>query len=56
MSEPYTPAMIATILRAMPAERLARVAPRDFQTWPTRRVVPSAIVRELIDNELAWRR
>lgn len=56
MSEPYTVAMISAVLKGMPADRLAAVQPRNFQMWPTRRIVPAAIIRELIDHERAVRK
>jgi len=56
MSEPYSVAMIARLLRIMPAARLCAVKPTDFQTWPASRIVPATIIRELIVNEQASRR
>lgn len=55
-SEPFTPGMIASLLRTMPAERLAVVKPAAFQTWPTRKIVPANVIRELITNEQSRRR
>jgi hypothetical protein len=55
-SEPYTSAMIAGLLRAMPADRLHTVRPSAFQTWPTRKIVPGKIILELIANEQDRRR
>jgi hypothetical protein len=54
--EPYTPAMITGLLRAMPADRLASILPTAFHAWPVRRIVPGKIIRELIDNEISRRR
>ncbi|MBO9624145.1 MAG: hypothetical protein J7500_15665 [Sphingomonas sp.] len=55
-SEPYTPGMIAHALREMAPERLAAIHPHDFQRYPTRKIVPGKLIRELIDNERARRR
>lgn len=54
--EPFTPEMIADVLRAMPDERLSIIGPTPFQTWPTKNIVPGNIIRELIANEKAYRR
>lgn len=56
MTEPYTPGLISRILREMPAERLAAIQPYAFQTWPTTRIVPGKVIRELINNERSRRR
>lgn len=53
--EPYTPAMITTILRGSSLERLAEIQPTDFHRWPTRKIVPRPIIEELIRNERARR-
>lgn len=55
MTEPYTPAMISRLLRDVPTERLATIAPAAFQTWPTRKIVPAKIIKELIANEQSRR-
>lgn len=55
MSEPYSVGMISRILRTMPPPVLARTKPDDFHRWPTRRIVPSRIINELISNEKARR-
>jgi len=55
-SEPYTPAMITNLLRAMPDDRLRVAKPYDFQRWPTRKIVPGNVIRELIANEKARRK
>lgn len=49
--DPYYPAMITRILRALPAPQLATIAPADFHRWPTRQIVPSQTINELISNE-----
>jgi hypothetical protein len=54
--EPYTAPLIAKLLRAMPIERLRSVRPRDFQTWPAKRIVKAPLIQEIIANELASRR
>lgn len=54
-SEPFTPPMIADVLRTMAPERLAVIQPVNFQTWPVRRIVPSKVIAELISNERARR-
>lgn len=55
MSEPYTPHQISIALRAMSPAALATVTPRRFHLWPTRNIVPSATILELIGNEQATR-
>lgn len=55
MTEPYTAAMITTILRGSTPERLAEVKATDFHRWPTRRIVARPIIEELIRNERARR-
>jgi hypothetical protein len=55
-SAPYTPAFIARLLRDMPADRLAATVPHDFHRWPTRKIVPAKIIRDLISNERDRRR
>lgn len=54
-SEPFTPAMIAGHLRAMPTERLEMIKPAAFQMWPVRKIVPGQVIRELIANERSRR-
>lgn len=54
--EPYTPAMIAGLLRSMPDDRLSTLDPKSFQTWPARQIVPAGTIREIITNEIARRR
>lgn len=56
MSVPFTPGMIARILRLFTPEQLAATSPQQFQLWPAKKIVPSAIVKELIANETARRR
>jgi hypothetical protein len=56
MSEPYTAPMITSLLRAMPADRLASIQPTAFHVWPVRKIVPGKLIRELIDNEISRRR
>lgn len=51
MSEPYTPAMIAHALRNTPDDRLATLDWQVFQRYPTRKIVPGAIIREMIRDE-----
>lgn len=53
---PYTPPMIAKVLRDMPAERLATIEPATFQAWPTKQIVKRNIIVDLIDAERAARR
>lgn len=55
MSEPFSPEMIAKILRTMSADRLRETKPRDFHIWPVKRIVPSAVIADLIANERARR-
>lgn len=55
MSEPYTPGMIRAVLRSMPDADLQRATPRQFHTWPTRRIVPSRVISELITHERSTR-
>ena len=55
MSEPYSVGMISRILHTMPPRALARAQADDFHRWPTRRIVPSRIINELISNEKARR-
>lgn len=55
MSEPYTPGMIRAVLRGMPDADLQRVTPRQFHAWPTRKIVPSRIISELITHERSTR-
>ncbi len=54
-SEPYTPPMIAHALRQMSDGQLEAATPFQFQTWPTRKIVPGKMIRELIANEIARR-
>lgn len=54
-TEPYTPQMIAEVLRSMAPERLAAIQPVNFQMWPTRQIVPGRVISELISNERARR-
>ena len=56
MTVPYTPALIARLLRDMSEPQLASAHPHDFHRWPTRKIVPAKIIRELISNELDRRR
>lgn len=56
MSVPYTPSYAARILRLMPADRLAKITPADFQRWPAPKPLPSKVGRELINAERAVRR
>ena len=51
MNEPFTPAFIAKLLRKMSDQQLRKATPGDFHLWPVKRIVPSAIIRELISNE-----
>jgi hypothetical protein len=53
--EPYTPQLIIKLLRAKSDEALCQVTPDAFNAWPTRRIVPAAQVRTLIENEKARR-
>ncbi|MBB5709320.1 hypothetical protein [Sphingomonas xinjiangensis] len=55
MSEPYTAAMITTVLRGSTDDRLGQVRPTDFHRWPTRKIVPRPLIEELIRNERARR-
>lgn len=55
MSEPYTPSMIRAVLRDMPDADLSKATPRQFHTWPTRKIVPSRIIAELITHERSTR-
>lgn len=55
MNEPYTPNMIARILRTSTPEQFARLKPVHFQRWPTRNIVPLHIINELFDAETARR-
>lgn len=55
MSEPYTAGMIRRILADMPDADLQRATPRQFHEWPTRRIVPSRIISELITHERSTR-
>ena len=54
-ADPYNPSLITRILRALPSPALATVAPADFHRWPTRQIVPSTTINELISNEKARR-
>lgn len=56
MSEPFNPEMIAKMLRSMSEDRLRETKPRDFHIWPVKRIVPTAVIQELIHNERAKRR
>jgi hypothetical protein len=51
MTEPYTPPLIAKLLRAMPADQLAAIRPDQFRMWPAPRIVPDRVTRELIRAE-----
>lgn len=48
---PYDAPMIRTLIRQMPAERLARVRPSDFYRWPVIVITPTPVINELIANE-----
>ncbi len=52
----YDAPLIASLLRDMPAERLAVAHPFDFQRWPATVITPAAVIRELIANEQSRRR
>lgn len=47
MSVPYTPGMIASILRLFTDAQLAATSPEQFQLWPARNIVPPAWFTEL---------
>lgn len=55
MSDPYAPALITRLLRAMSDAELSAIDPHSFQTWPAQVITPGRIIRELIGNERAAR-
>lgn len=57
MTAPYTPALIARLLRGMSDADLRAANPATFQMHPVaKKIVKSAIVNDLIANETARRR
>lgn len=57
MSLPFTPPLISRLLRGMSDEHLRAATPATFQMNPVaKKIVPSAVVIELIANETARRR
>jgi hypothetical protein len=55
VSEPFNPEMIAKMLRNMTPDRLRETKPGDFHIHPAKRIVPTAVIQELIANERARR-
>lgn len=53
--EPFDAPMIQRFLRRKTDAELAAAHPHQFQTWPTRKIVPGKLIRELIANEKARR-
>lgn len=43
--------MITSVLRRLPAERLAAVTTRTFQTQPAVAITPARVIAELIAHE-----
>lgn len=48
---PYDLPMITSVLRLLPAERLASVTTRTFQTQPAVAITPARVIAELIAHE-----
>lgn len=52
---PYDSAMIRSVLRTMPSDRLASVTPAAFQTHPVQVLTPWKMIEQFISNERARR-